>query len=63
MKVVRRESPKGHKSRMSKMSQRLFSNLEVFQGVLLPLVAVPGLLGNLLSIAILRSPNIGMKVI
>ena len=33
------------------------------QGVLVPLVAVPGLLGNILSIAILRSNNIDMKVI
>ena len=33
------------------------------QGVLVPLVAVPGLLGNMLSIAILRSNNIDMKVI
>ena len=29
----------------------------------MPLVAVPGLLGNILSIAILRSNNIDMKVI
>jgi len=34
----------------------------VVEGVLVPLVALPGLLGNLLSMAILRSPNIDMKV-
>ena len=44
------------------MYRHCILNVNLFQGVTMPLVTMLGLIGNILSILVLRSPRIDMKV-